>query len=124
MHQQIRSTPALSPADLEAFLKVLAAKGINIEAAGGSDIELGGEFAFSVADGGEKDALWELASMGYKVRLVSVHAYPVDPTREGELLRCVQDAKAQPDNEGKSIRDIAIGVEKATGQAFVQIYFE
>ncbi len=124
MHQQIRSTPALSPADLEAFLKVLAEKGINIEAAGGSNIELGGEFAFSVAHGAEKDAMWELASRGYAVRLVEVHECPVTPGQPGELLRCVNEAKGLAENEGKSIRDISIGVEEATGQAFVQIYFE
>ena len=36
MHKQIRVVPARSPADLQAFLEVLAAERINIEAAGGS----------------------------------------------------------------------------------------
>ena len=56
MHQQIRTQPTQSPPDLQAFLTVLEEAGINIEAAGGSDIEQGGEFAFAVAHGVEADA--------------------------------------------------------------------
>ena len=49
MHkQQLRGLAEQSPADLAAYLAVLAEQGINIIAAGGGDVENGGEFAFAV----------------------------------------------------------------------------
>ena len=68
MHKQIRVVPAKSPADLKAFLEVLAAARINIVAAGGSDVEQGGEFAFAVTDGQEADAIALLRDAGYQPR--------------------------------------------------------
>ena len=68
MHLQIRAIPAKSPADLKAFLEVLAAADINIVAAGGSNLEQGGEFAFAVTHGQEDEAIRLLKEAGYQPR--------------------------------------------------------
>ena len=70
MHAQIRTKPARSPANLAELLQVLKDAGINIEAAGGSNIEQGGEFAFAVAHGQEDKAIAILEEERYKPRLV------------------------------------------------------
>ncbi len=72
MHLQVRSVPATSPANLEAFLKVLKQAGLNIEAAGGGDIENGGEFAFAVGEDRVDEAKAALEAAGYHPRIVEV----------------------------------------------------
>lgn len=133
MHAQARSKPAKSPADLAAFLQVLANAGINIQSAGGSDLELGGEFAFGLEhddgdDGPYDTAILALAKAGYSVRLVDsgdddrLQVYSV-PNQPGKLFECVQDAT---DKNGtvRAIKDIAIGTPDIDNQIRVQIYSE
>ena len=82
MHKQIRVVPARSPADLKACLEVLAEAEINITAAGGSNLEQGGEFAFMVTDGQEDRAIELLRAAGYQPRDLDVS----QETEEGSLV--------------------------------------
>lgn len=123
MHQQIRTVPRLSPPDLEAFLTVLEGAGINIEAAGGSDVERGGEFAFAVRHGLEREAMAALESMGYEPRLVDVHLCELT-NEPGQLLACIAEARSLNVSAGRVIKDIAVGVPNADGLIQVQIYSE
>ena len=88
MHQQIRTVPAQSPADLAELLRVLKEHGVNIVAAGGGQVENGGEFAFAVAHGEEAAALRVLEDEGYHPRLVDVEHEVLD-NQPGELHRFV-----------------------------------
>lgn len=124
MHQQIRTVPAMSPPDLQAFLTLLASAGINLESAGGSDIERGGEFAFAVAHGQEDEAIAVLEQAGYHPRLVEVESCTVtnDP---GQLLECVAKVSALNAQSGRVIKDIAVGAPEDQGLPLrVQIYSE
>jgi hypothetical protein len=121
MHMQIRATPAKSPTSLVEFLTVL--QGINIVAAGGSNIEQGGEFAFAVEHGQECDAMALLADAGYRPTLVKVDTCPLDNV-PGALLACVTRVTNQNAAAGRVIKDISIGVPDANGQIQVQIYSE
>ena len=131
MHKQIRVVPAKSPADLKAFLEVLAA--INIKAAGGSNVEQGGEFAFSVEDGLEADAIGLLANAGYQPRELDDGVEAEDGSVfttcwmtdvPGELLRCVTSVTDANQAAGRVIKDLSIGVPNADGEIPVQIYSE
>lgn len=124
MHQQIRSSPRKSPADLKEFLEVVKDAGFNILAAGGSDVEKGGEFAFAVADGQEKDALKALHDAGYRqARIVDVdHFFMTD--NPGQLLACVVKVARKNASSGKAIKDLAVGVPNDKGEIPVQIYSE
>jgi hypothetical protein len=122
MHQQIRFSPTLSPADLEPALKVIADGRFNIVAVGGSDHELGGKFAFAVVHGQEIAARDALIDAGYKdAEIVDVYTEELDD-HPGALLAAVKRAKAQ--NHGKSVKDIAIGVKLPNGKVPIQIYLE
>lgn len=123
MHLQIRSEPTRSPADLRAFLAVLERAGVNIEAAGGSDVERGGEFAFAVAHGREQDAVERLEAEGYRPRIVEVDACWMT-NNPGQLLACVAKVAQKNARSGRVIRDIAIGVPDGQGRIPVQIYSE
>ena len=120
MHQQIRTVPAKSPPDLEALLQVLYDEGVNLVSAGGSDLELGGEFAFSVSDEQHDQTLRALERAGYATRVVDLEVCWMEP-KAGELLRCVREATALMATSGSVIRDIAIGEPNADGLIPVQI---
>lgn len=131
MHKQIRVVPARSPADLKAFLEVLA--GINLKAAGGSSVEQGGEFAFSVEHGLEADAIGLLTSGGYQPRELTDGVEAEDGSifttcwmtdQPGELLRCVAAVTDANQAAGRVIKDLSIGVPSANGEIPVQIYSE
>ena len=122
MHQQIRTPPTHSPADLRAFLAVLKEENINIVSAGGSDIESGGEFAFSVADGHEDYVIALLLEAGYNPRTVDVDHFVVTD-KPGELLACVTEVAAKNARLGRVIKDLAIGVDEKGG-IVVQVYSE
>jgi hypothetical protein len=128
MHQQIRSSTAKSPPDLAAFLQVLAEADppINIRLAGGSDIELGGEFAFAVDDEIEDMGRVEgvLAAAEYTFTVVEPELCWVDPDRPGSLLACVLAANEKNAGSGKLIRDISSGKPADNGLIPVQIYYE
>lgn len=122
MHQQIRLVvPKKSPPDLASVLEVLAP--FNILAAGGSDIEHGGEFGFAVDHGEEKAAFAALEAAGYKPRYAEVHACLVSDA-PGALLACIREAATKNKASGKLIKDIAIGGTNAAGQVPIQVYSE
>jgi hypothetical protein len=123
MHLQIRSVPALSPASLQAFLEVLAGERINIVAAGGSDIERGGEFAFAVAHDEEDRAIEALRRAGYDPRLVEVATCTMSD-EPGQLLECIAAITESNAAAGRAIRDIAVGVPDEEGRIRVQVYSE
>jgi hypothetical protein len=122
MHQQIRVAPVRSPADLIALLQVLKDGNVNIEAAGGSDIEGKGEFAFAVKDGEEANAMAVLKEGRYKPVILDVHhcALTDEP---GQLLECIQQTAEKNQLAGRWIRDIAVGVPDEEGRIQVQIYW-
>jgi hypothetical protein len=123
MHLQIRATPAKSPASLVDFLEVLAREGINIEAAGGSNLEQGGEFAFAVAHDQECAAMTALATAGYRPTLVAVETCMMQ-NAPGALLACVARVTELNAASGRVIKDIAIGAPDANGLIPVQVYSE
>jgi hypothetical protein len=123
MHLQIRSVPALSPGDLAAFLKVLADNGINLESAGGSEIETGGEFIFSVAHGEEDHAMSALQDAGYLPHIVEVETGAV-ANEPGMLLAFISEIAEQNAVSGKRIRDLTIGAPDVDGRILVQVYSE
>jgi hypothetical protein len=122
MHQQIRFSPTLSPADLEPALKVIADHRFNILAVGGSDHELGGKFAFAVEDGQEIAARDALIDAGYTDAAIFDVYHEDLEDHPGALLAAVKRAKAQ--NHGKSVKDIAVGVKLPNGKVPIQIYLE
>ena len=133
MHKQIRVVPARSPADLKAFLEVLAPAGINIVAAGGSNVEQGGEFAFTVSHGQEADALNLLRDAGYQPRELDESVESEDgavfttcwmPDNPGQLLACVTSVTDANAASGRVIKDLSIGAPRADGMIPVQIYSE
>ena len=133
MHQQIRAIPAKSPADLKAFLEVLAKAGINIEAAGGSNLEQGGEFAFAVAHGQEDEAIRLLKEAGYQPRALDASVETEDGAvfttcwltdDPGQLLACVTSVTDANEAAGRVIKDLSIGKPGEDGLIPVQIYSE
>ena len=134
MHAQGRSKPAKSPADLAAFLQVLADHGISIQSAGGSNVEQGGEFAFGLEhdegdNGPYQEAIQALESAGYTVRFVEADVDPElqvysIPNSPGTLLEAVLDARGKNEGTGRVIKDITIGTADVDGRVRVQIYSE
>jgi hypothetical protein len=121
MHLQIRTVPARSPASLVEFLGVLFDNDINLESAGGHDIEAGGEFVCAVAHGEEDRTMRILQDAGYRPRLVEVDVCAVGNT-PGQLLECIASVTEQNQSLGRVIRDITVGVPDADGRLQVQIY--
>jgi hypothetical protein len=115
MHQQVRmstkKTGSGSPGpgakwddegSLEDILTILrdadVGLDLNLQAAGGRDLDEGGEFVFAVHHGGKDDDQYAQAAVklledeGYAPRVVSVHLCVVSDER-GNLLDCIQDAR-------------------------------
>lgn len=123
MHLQIRATPAKSPASLLDFLEVLEQAGINIEAAGGSNVERGGEFAFAVAHDQVDAAMRALAGAGYKPSLAAVETCWMT-NEPGQLRACVARVTEINAESGRLIKDLSIGVPDEDGRIPVQFYSE
>jgi hypothetical protein len=125
MHQQIRVVPAASPSDLAKLLAVLAAKKVNLVAAGGGNIELGEEFAFVPSEGQEQAAMDALAK-DYQPRLLNAGVdYKLCwlTNDVGQLLECIQSATEENLERGRKVKDILIGVEPdEEGRIGVQVY--
>jgi hypothetical protein len=128
MHLQIRSNPALSPPDVEKLLGRLADAGVNLVAAGGSNVEGGGEFAFAVGHDDQAKAVQVLTQHKYKHRVLDSDGDDALTlcwltNKPGELRACIAKAKADNKGSGRKIHDILIGV--ATDQGIpVQVYSE
>lgn len=123
MHLQIRAKPSKSPVSLLDFLAVLAEADINILAAGGSDVERGGEFAFAVDHDQVEKAMRTLAREGYKPSLVEVEVCWMT-NEPGQLRDCVASVTEVNAASGRSIKDISIGVPDQDGRIPVQFYSE
>jgi len=124
MHQQIRLVvPTGSPQDVAKPLRDLKARGINLISASGSNVEQGGEVAFSVEDKDIDAAMQALDKYG--PRTVDVKVCWLSPDKPGELLRCIESARGETKWAGRAVRDIAITtVHNAKGELGVQVYFE
>lgn len=127
MHQQIRTAPRTSAADVEKLLGRLAEAGVNIAAAGGSDVEFGGEFAFAVDHGSEQAAEDVLKKFRYPYRVIREN----DPAltvcwlenKPGALHKCIQGVAEANLKSGRIIRDLIIGVPEGD-RVPVQVYSE
>jgi hypothetical protein len=127
MHQQIRTAPTTSPADIEKLLKRLKDADVNIAAAGGGNLEFGGQFAFAVHDGMEEAAIRVLEQHGYKYDVIKED----DPRlticlmkdEVGELHRCIQGVSEANLKSGRIIRDLIIGAPDGN-KVPVQIFSE
>ena len=109
------------------FLEVLAKGGVNIVAAGGGDVEKGGEFAFAVAHGKEAHAMEVLKRAKYEPRLVDVDDEVLDD-KPGELHRFITKVATANKQKGLKIRDVSVGVPVKDGpnkgKIAVQVYSE
>jgi hypothetical protein len=122
--QQLRVEPTKSPADLAALLDVLREADINILAAGGSDVEHGGQFAFAVEHGMEERAKEVLEKADYRPRIVEIDYCPMSNT-PGALHECIERVARTNRESGKAIRDILVGVvPDEDGRIQVQVYSE
>jgi hypothetical protein len=124
MHLQLRTKAQLSPPDLDAFLGVLESAGINLLAAGGSDVEQGGEFAFAVEDGSEDRAREVLEAKGYHPRIVEIDLCWITSNTPGQLRRCIAEVREKNLATGRTIKDITLGVPDSGGHIPVQVYSE
>jgi hypothetical protein len=145
MHVQARAAPTTSPADLAAFLRVLAPNveldrdAINIEGGGGTAVELGGKFVFVVTHGRFRDAWDRMKQDGYTCEWTEeLYAESVppdqaqagtdrqeDPNQPGVLLGVVERAKASEIARGRNIDTVLIGAfTDEPGRFFIQVTFE
>jgi hypothetical protein len=121
MHQQVRTstTKAGSPGPGAAYddrgsvidiLQILSDAGVSLQTAGGSRLDKGGEFVFSVHhgdnedDGPNDDAAQLLREHGYTVRVVYPH-HCVVSDESGTLLDCIKEAQ----EKFKSVNEIFVG---------------
>jgi hypothetical protein len=123
VHMQIRLSTSKSPADLVEVLEVIAAADLSIVAAGGSNIEGDGEFAFAVKHGQERRAMQALQDADYKPRLVKIKLCELEH-RAGSLRDCVRNARAENEEATGRIVDVTVGVAGDNGLIPVQVYFE
>jgi|tagenome__1003787_1003787.scaffolds.fasta_scaffold20109386_2 hypothetical protein len=126
MHQQIRTLTSKvtsnTPSDLEELLRVLRDAHVNIIAAGGSDVEAGGTFAFAVEDGLYDGAYEALQTAGYAPDLLDVdHELLADVP--GALHAFVTRVAAKNRHRGFVIKDVSIGTPHG-GKILAQIYSE
>jgi hypothetical protein len=145
MHVQARAAPTASPADLAAFLRVLAPDleadrdRINIEGAAGAAIETGGKFVFVVTHGRFRDAWDRFHDDGYTCEWTEdLYAEGVppdqaqgdttseqDPNHPGVLLGVVERAKDSEIAGGRNIDCVLIGaLTDEPGRFFIQVTFE
>jgi len=112
---------------VRAYGRRLAEAGVNISAAGGSDLEFGGELAFAVDHGSEEAAQKVLDRYKYPYRVIGED----DPSltvcwmvnKPGELHRCIAEVAEANLKSGRIIRDLIIGVPDGD-RVPVQIYSE
>jgi hypothetical protein len=146
MHVQAKATPATSPADLEALLRLLAdppgMDPINIEGVSGSHIETGGQFVFSFDHDRRADVETLLAN--YKdLEIIEGKLDQVDdpPTAvggddellvrtlsantPGALLAAIEGASSANLPSNRLLRHVLIGQETQDPHRFyVQIRFQ
>ena len=129
VHLQVRVIiPRRSVPSVATLLGLLAAEGVNLAAAGGSNVEFGGEFAFAVDHKHEKATFDVLNDNQYKYRKLDEDSPELElcelTDEPGQLADCIK--KAETENLAKkwSIRDILVGQKTAEGKIPVQVYSE
>jgi hypothetical protein len=144
MHKQVRVSTRLSPPNLQRLLQFLADEpleeseqipgkpttGVNIFAAGGSRLELGGRFAFAPDHLHEQACRRAMARGGYGDDKVSWFSTEDNPDRlrmreledePGALLAFVSEVRSG-NADGFRIKDILVGTERIEGRVPVQIF--
>jgi len=115
VHQQLKFVPKLSPPDLEKALGVLKDAGVNLVAAGGSNLEFDGELIIAPQDDQFDDAKKALVDAGYKTtRLDAGKDFKLCwlTNDAGQLHDCIAEEAAANLASGKVIQHIIIGVER------------
>lgn len=127
VHLQIRSVPKASPPDLERFLGVLAEAEVNLLAAGGGNLELGGEFAFAPAHDHVDRAVAALKKAEYTFRILDAEQGDFQlcwlANEPGALHACIARVSEENLAAGRVIADVLVGVEPdEEGRIPVQVY--
>ena len=133
MHQQVRTTSTKSGSGspgpgamadrggIVDILQILVDAGVNLQAAGGRDLDRGGEFVFAVHhededDGPGEEAAALLRERGYgNARTVHVHECSV-ADEPGGLLGCIQEIE-----QTDGVYEIFVGTPDANGRITAQI---
>ena len=110
---------------LSEILRVLEDAGFNLRSAGGRMIELGGEFAFAVADRDDNEpdgqateaAVASLNDAGFDARVVEVQTQYLEDVPGA--LRAFVDAVR---DQGLLVEEIAVGTPAPDGRVPVQIF--
>jgi hypothetical protein len=138
MHIQAKSTTAKSPADLAAFLAVLAqdtgSGRINVEGVTGCGVETGGGIVFAMSDDQHAEGVERLRNAGYEVDETEdlySEEIPIepqigieDPNQPGALLRIIENAKQSPEANGRPIDTVMICARTGMpGHFYVQVTF-
>lgn len=131
MHQQVRTTTIKSgsssdgpgaQADPGGLFDILeTVKDLNLQTAGGHDLDDGGEFVFSVhhkhgEEGQADEAERRLIDKGYDAKIVEVFHCDVDD-RPGALLRCIRDAV----RKNGPVHEIFVGTPESDKKIPVQV---
>jgi hypothetical protein len=135
MHQQVRTSSTKSgsgspgpgamadPGGVADILRILDEAEVNLQTAGGRDLDQGGDFVFAVHHEGEDDdgrneaAAELLRSHGYgDARAVSVHTCSV-ADEHGGLRGCVEEVE----QERGPVYEIFVGAPDENGRIPVQI---
>jgi hypothetical protein len=120
MHMQVRFAPA-RPEDLEGALRVLADNNVNLVAAGGSNLDAGGEFAFAVDHGEEDHAVELLRDSNFEARRVEVRHFELSD-RPGQLHAAIAEVSRENSESGRVIQDVVVGTPTADGAIPIQVY--
>jgi hypothetical protein len=138
MHIQAKSKAAKSPADLAAFLAVLAedtgSGPINVEGVTGCGVETGDGIVFAMSDDQHDEGVARLRAAGYEVDETEdlySEVVPVtpqlgleDPNQPGVLLRIIENAKQSAEANGRPIDKVMICARTGLpGQFYVQVTF-
>jgi hypothetical protein len=137
MHIQAKSTTAHSPADLAAFLEVLArhegSGPINVEGVTGCGVETGGGIAFALHHDQHEEGVQRLRDAGYTVEetedlyfeeIPGAQLGMQDPNQHGVLLRIIQNAKTSQIAAGRPIDTVLIAAQTGSpGKFYVQVTF-
>jgi hypothetical protein len=139
MHIQAKSKAAKSPADLVAFLEVLANADpgdvpINVEGVTGAGLETGGGIVFAMSHDQHDQGVARLIDAGYEVEentdlyaeeiVVPPRVGLEDWNQPGVLLRIIENAKASPVANGRPIDTILVGARTGEpGRFYVQVSF-
>ena len=128
MHKQIRVDPRLSPPNVTAVLTLLAENEINLLGAGGSDLEMGGEFAFAVDHDQQDLAESLLTGANYTIRVFDAGTDPELKlcwlqNEPGQLRACIESVASENAANHRRIRDILVGVKTDDGIP-VQVFSE